>query len=235
MIRLRGVAKTYRSGKIENRVLRGIDLDIAEGDFVAFMGRSGSGKTTLLNIIGGLDMNYEGLVECDGRDLRSMRDAELSGYRNRHVGFIFQSFHLLDHLSCRENVLLPARFARGGEELPAATLRARADEVLAQVDLSDKADALPTTLSGGQKQRVAIARALLNRPSLMICDEPTGNLDHETAQSILEIFRRINEEDKITLILVTHDAEAASAAKRRIEIVDGMAREAAGPALTEAP
>jgi ABC-type lipoprotein export system ATPase subunit len=235
MIRLRGVSKTYRTGKVENRVLRGVDLEIGDGEFVALVGRSGSGKTTLLNIIGGLDTDYEGAAEFNGRDLRRMGDAELSGYRNQHVGFIFQSFHLLEHLTCRENVLLPAQFARGSDSPSEAALNSRADEVLELVDLAEKANDPPTTLSGGQKQRVAIARALFNRPSLMICDEPTGNLDRETADSILDTFRQLNEEQGITLVLVTHDPAASAAANRVVEVIDGQVRgSSSGPAQAQA-
>lgn len=231
MIRLRGVRKRYTTDKVVNEVLKGIDLDIADGEFVAIVGRSGSGKTTLLNVIGALDTDYEGSVEVGGRDLRKLDDAAISDYRNRNIGFVFQSFHLLEHMTCRENITLPALFARGELLDPAATA-ARADEVLREVDLTDKRDALPNTLSGGQKQRVAIARALFQRPKLMICDEPTGNLDSSTAQSILALFRRLNEEFGITLVIVTHDDMISKACKRIVRIDDGRIVEGAGEFAT---
>lgn len=228
MIRLRGVRKRYTTAKVVNEVLKGIDLDIEAGEFVAIVGRSGSGKTTLLNIIGALDTEYEGSVEVGGRDLRKLDDATISDYRNRNIGFVFQSFHLLEHMTCRENITLPSLFARGEGLLDATAAAARADEVLREVDLTDKREALPSTLSGGQKQRVAIARALFQRPKLMICDEPTGNLDSSTAQAILALFRRLNEEHGITLVIVTHDDMISQACKRIIRIDDGRIIEGAG-------
>ncbi len=228
MIRLRGVRKRYTTNKVVNEVLKGVDLDIGEGEFVAIVGRSGSGKTTLLNIIGALDTDYEGSVEVDGKDLRTFDDAAISDYRNRNIGFIFQSFHLLEHMTCRENVTLPALFARGDHMLTPAAVQARADEVLREVELSEKADSLPSTLSGGQKQRVAIARALFQKPRVMICDEPTGNLDSATANSILALFRRLNQEHGITLVIVTHDDMISNACQRAIRIDDGRMVEGAG-------
>jgi putative ABC transport system ATP-binding protein len=228
MIRLRGLRKSYTTAKVANEVLKGVDLDIEAGEFVAIVGRSGSGKTTLLNVIGALDSAYEGSVEVDGKQLRELDDVAISTYRNQNVGFIFQSFYLLEHMTCVENVALPAVFGRGAEALerPAALERARA--VMEQVELSEKCEALPNTLSGGQKQRVAIARALFNRPRLMICDEPTGNLDVSTAQSILSLFRRLNEEQDITLVIVTHDHMISEACKRVVHIDGGRIVEGAG-------
>jgi ABC-type lipoprotein export system ATPase subunit len=230
MLRLRGVRKSYTTNKVVNEVLKGIDLDIAAGEFVGILGRSGSGKTTLLNIIGALDSHYEGSVEVDGKQLRDLSDVQVSAYRNQNIGFIFQSFHLLEHMTCLENVALPAEFARGDKMLSRSAALARAREVMAEVELSEKCDALPNTLSGGQKQRVAIARALFGRPSMMICDEPTGNLDVATAQSILALFRRLNEERGITLVIVTHDLMISRACKRVIHIHEG--RVAEGPEVT---
>ncbi|MFV8754569.1 ABC transporter ATP-binding protein [Nannocystaceae bacterium ST9] len=235
MIRLRGVRKRYTTNKVVNEVLKGIDLDIAEGEFVAIVGRSGSGKTTLLNIIGALDTDYEGSIEVDGRDLAKLDDAGISDYRNRNIGFIFQSFHLLEHMTCRENITLPSLFARGEGLLDAAAAAARADEVLREVELTDKRDALPSTLSGGQKQRVAIARALFQKPKLMICDEPTGNLDSSTAQAILALFRRLNDEHGITLVIVTHDDMISRACKRIVRIDDGRIVEGAGEFASRTP
>lgn len=222
MIRVRGMRKSYRTGKVVNEVLRGVDLDVEEGEFVAIIGPSGSGKTTLLHTIGGLDTHYEGRVEVDGRDLRDMNDLSLSAYRNEKVGFVFQQFYLLPHLTCLENVALPSIFARGNGTLDHRAATKRAREVLEQVDLADKLHAPPTTLSGGQRQRVAIARALFNRPRLMLCDEPTGNLDSKMGAAIMDLFRRLNAEESITVLVVTHDPKIASSTARRIQVADGL-------------
>ncbi len=221
MIRARGVHKSYRTGKSELPVLRGVDLDVADGEFVAVVGRSGSGKSTLLGILGGLDTDYKGSVEVGGQDLQKLPDARLSAYRNASIGFVFQAFHLLDHLSCRDNVALPDLFVRGAGMAPAAA-RARAAELLARVGIAEKAEARPSTLSGGQKQRLAIARALSHRPALLIGDEPTGNLDSNTAEDVLALFLKLCRDDKVTLVLVTHDLHIAGAADRVIEMRDGL-------------
>jgi ABC-type lipoprotein export system ATPase subunit len=221
MIRLRGVRKSYTTNKVVNEVLKGVDLDIEAGEFAAIVGRSGSGKTTLLNIIGALDSQYDGSVEVEGKQLRELGDVAISSYRNQNIGFIFQSFYLLEHMTCLENVALPSVFSRSEQVLTRQAALARARDVLDEVELSEKCDALPNTLSGGQKQRVAIARALFCRPNLMICDEPTGNLDTATAQSILTLFRRLNEEQGITLVIVTHDHMISKACKRVIHIREG--------------
>jgi ABC-type lipoprotein export system ATPase subunit len=222
MIRVRGMRKSYRTGKLVNEVLRGVDLDVAQGEFVAIVGPSGSGKTTLLHTVGGLDSEYEGTLEVDGKDLHSMRDSELSDYRNRKVGFVFQSFYLLSHLTCCENVALPALFARAATHLDHRAAQARARDVLGQVDLADKIDSLPTTLSGGQRQRVAIARALFHQPKLMLADEPTGNLDSKTGSAIVELFRGLSRDQGLTVLIVTHDPKIAAACDRRILVEDGM-------------
>jgi ABC-type lipoprotein export system ATPase subunit len=222
MIRARGLHKSFRTGKTELPVLRGVDLDVANGEFVAVMGRSGSGKSTLLGILGGLDTDYRGTVEVAGQDLHTLPDARLSAYRNRSIGFVFQSFHLLDHLSCLDNVALPALFIRGEGGLDDATARARAQELLARVGIAEKAATRPSTLSGGQKQRLAIARALFHKPALLIGDEPTGNLDSATAEDVLTLFTGLCRDEKVTLVLVTHDPTIARAADRTIEIRDGL-------------
>jgi len=221
MIRVRGMHKSYRTGKIVTPVLHGVDLDIEDGEMVSIVGPSGSGKSTLLHAIGGLDRDYEGRIEVDGRELQSMSDVELSRYRNEHVGFVFQTFNLLNHQTCAENVALPALFARGKELLTHADALVRAREVLARVDLAEKVDAPPTMLSGGQRQRVAIARALFNHPRLMLADEPTGNLDSVMGATILELFRRLNEEDGITVVIVTHDPKIAASTHRTVRVQDG--------------
>lgn len=225
MIRVRGMHKSYRTGKLVTPVLHGVDLDIAAGEMVSIVGPSGSGKSTLLHAIGGLDRDYEGTIEVGERDLRAMSDVELSDYRNRHVGFVFQTFNLLPHQTCAENVALPALFARGEESLSPPQALDRARDVLARVDLTEKVDAQPTTLSGGQRQRVAIARALFNQPQLMLCDEPTGNLDSAMGQAIMDLFARLNEEDGITVVIVTHDPKISAATQRTVRVQDGRVLE----------
>lgn len=224
MIRVRGVHKSYRlpgpKATIELPVLRGVDFDVADGEFVAVVGRSGSGKSTLLGILGGLDTDYTGEVTVAGKELRKLSDAALSEYRNTTIGFVFQAFHLLDHLDCQDNAALPALFRRG-ERPGRDALVARARELLEMVGIADKAQVKPTTLSGGQKQRLAIARALFHKPQLLICDEPTGNLDSASATAILELFQDLCKKSGVTLLIVTHDPVIARAADRVIEIRDG--------------
>lgn len=234
MIRVRGLHKSYRlagtRAGAELPVLRGVDFDVAAGEFVAVVGRSGSGKSTLLGILGGLDTEFTGEVTVDGRELRRLSDAELSRYRNETIGFVFQSFHLLGHLSCQDNVALPALFRRGRKE-PREALLTRARELLERVGIADKALARPTTLSGGQKQRLAIARALFHDPRLLICDEPTGNLDSASAAAVLGLFTGLCKTAGVTLLVVTHDPSIAKAADRIIEIRDGRIADGAGEAV----
>lgn len=199
-------------------VLRGVSLTLAEGEMVALLGRSGSGKSTLLHLIGGLDRGYEGTLQVCGQDLRSLSDPGLSRLRNEAIGFVFQSFHLIDAASCQENVLLPNAFAQAPLPRPAA-LR-RADEALDQVGLLDRRADLPATLSGGQKQRVAIARALFFRPRLLLCDEPTGNLDSHTGAQIIALFRDLHRQGQ-TLLLITHEERISAAASRVLHMEDG--------------
>ena len=218
MIRLADVHRTYQTGKVAREVLSGVALEIADGELVSIVGRSGSGKSTLLNVIGGLDTGYTGRVEVDGKDLRALDDAALSAYRNRTVGFVFQAFNLLDHLTCAENAALPSLFR---PEMTAADAAARARAVLEQVGIGDRAEAHPTSLSGGQKQRVAIARALFGKPHVVLCDEPTGNLDLATGGAILELFRALNRRERITLVIVTHEEAISRAADRVLRLEDG--------------
>ncbi len=220
MIRLRGVVRSF-SDQPADRVLQGIDLDVEDGELVAVLGRSGSGKTTLLNVIGGLDAAYEGTVEVGEHELKSLRDTALSDYRNREVGYVFQSFHLLEHLTCAENVALPALFSRGDAALHGAQAERRAYELLDRVGLASKAGQRPGKLSGGEKQRVAVARAMFNHPRLIICDEPTGNLDATTGQAIIDLFVELNGSDGITLLIATHDEAIADVATRVVRLVDG--------------
>ena len=205
--------------------MRGINLEIAEGAFVKVVGTSGSGKTTLLNIIGGLDTGYSGTAMVAGLNLRSMSDRELSRFRNETVGFVFQHFHLLDHLDALQNVTLGSFFSRGEEAEP----EERAEQVLVRVGLKDKLHSLPGQLSGGQKQRVAIARALFNRPRLILADEPTGNLDTRTSGQIIGLFESLNKEDGITVVAVTHEDHLFRRATAGIRLEDGRMVEA-GPA-----
>ena len=218
MIRLRDVKKHYRGSARGEMALRGVDLTIDQGEMVAVVGTSGSGKTTLLNIIGGLDRDYKGSVEVDGHDLASLSDRRLSDFRNRRIGFIFQHFSLLDHMTATENVALPASFVRG--KAPLADPRARAVESLTTLGLGEKLSEHPNSLSGGQKQCVAIARALLFRPKLLLCDEPTGSLDSTTGAQIIETFQALNAEG-YTVVIITHEARVSEAARRIIRIEDG--------------
>jgi putative ABC transport system ATP-binding protein len=219
IIRLESVKKAYGQGKGRQEVLRGVSLAIEAGEMVALVGQSGSGKSTLLNIIGGLDRADDGAVKVAGNDLVRLHDRGLSRLRNERIGFIFQAFHLLDHLSCIENVALPALFSTAGDAGVA-----RAQEALGRVGLRDLAYRRPTELSGGQKQRVAIARALFNRPALLLCDEPTGNLDTQTGREVISFFQELNQRDGTTLLLVTHEERVSEAAGRVVRIVDGQIR-----------
>jgi len=214
-IRVRGLEKSY-SGL---PVLRGVDLELERGALLSVTGPSGCGKSTLLNVVGGLDRDFTGRVEVLGRDLGRESDAGLARLRRQHVGFVFQAFHLLDHLSCRENVAMPWFFGDDAHGRRAA-LR-RAEEVLERVGLGDRARDLPARLSGGQKQRVAIARALFNRPELILSDEATGSLDAATAQQVNELFVSLNRDEGITLLVVTHRERAARRAGRVVRLEAG--------------
>jgi len=219
MISLRGVTKSYPTGNGAAPVLRDIDLDIEPGELVAIVGPSGSGKTTLMNIMGCLDQPTGGSYRFDGIDVSTLSDREISRIRNQKIGFVFQMFHLLPHLTVRDNVLLPLLYApaypAGAEE--------RADELLDLVGLEARKSYFPGQLSGGQQQRVSIARALINKPRVILADEPTGNLDSDSGGSILSLFRTLNALGH-TIILVTHSEATAAIARRTIEIVDGRIR-----------
>ena len=210
--------KSYGRGAARQEVLRGVDLRIDEGEFVAVVGPSGSGKSTLLNLIGGLDQPDAGEVWVGGRDLGALSDQRLASLRNGSVGFVFQAFHLLEHLSVGENVALPAWFKEAPDS--AGRRRARALEVLDRVGIGQYLDASPAHLSGGQRQRVAIARALYSGPSLVLADEPTGNLDTVTGGEVLDLFRDLNEEG-VAFLVVTHEAETTERARRVVHIRDG--------------
>lgn len=216
MISVARVSRGYDDGaRGVVRVLDGVDLQVAAGEFVAIVGRSGSGKSTLLHVLGGLDSGFTGEVEVAGTKLSRLSDEALSRFRNEAVGFVFQSFHLVQGLSALDNVLLPAAFSagEGGGD-------AQAREALARVGLADKAGRLPSQLSGGERQRVAIARALFNRPKVLLCDEPTGNLDAQTADEVIALFQRLNAEG-LTIVAVTHEDRLREAARRVVTLVDG--------------
>ncbi|MBL9042618.1 MAG: ABC transporter ATP-binding protein [Myxococcales bacterium] len=210
-----GLRKRFSDGE----VLRGIDLVIRRGELVGFTGRSGSGKSTLLHILGGLDRGYEGKVSLLGQDLATLSDRALANLRNRHIGFVFQAFHLLTHLSCLDNVLLPNAFAQ--EPLGRMQAEERAMAALTRVGLADRRHSRPSELSGGQKQRVAIARALLFQPEVLLCDEPTGNLDDFTGQQIIDLFVELNR-DGLTMVLVTHEPRVAQATTRLLSLQNGL-------------
>jgi ABC-type lipoprotein export system ATPase subunit len=229
IVRLRDVTKSYGVGAAKTPVLRGVSFDVGRGEFVALVGQSGSGKSTLLNIIGGLDQPDSGEVEILGIDAIKSSDTRRAGMRNQSIGFVFQAFNLLDHLTVIGNVTLPAAFGRTGGDV-----EARGREALRRVGLSDLADRRPGELSGGQKQRVAIARALFNAPTLLLCDEPTGNLDSETGKEVIDFFRELNAKDGVTLLIVTHERRVSSVAKRVIAMRDGMLVETSDQALADA-
>ncbi len=219
VIRLENLRKRYPGADID--VLRGIDLTIEARDFVSIVGRSGSGKTTLLNLIGGLDSAFEGEARVAGLDLQALSDAEISEFRNRTVGHVFQAYHLLDHLTCRENVALASLFARSEARRDASWVRSRADELLDAVGLPGTGARRPSTLSGGERQRIAIARALFNQPQILLCDEPTGNLDIETGREVVDLLSILHREHEVTIIAATHDEGIAAAGARVLRLVDG--------------
>ncbi len=214
---MRGLTKNYNLGRTTVYALRGVNLDVKEGEFVAIVGNSGAGKTTLLNCIAGLDSPDSGVVLFRGENLHKMDDAARSKARLREMGFIFQSYALLPHFNTRENVALPADLAGLSKEL-----KERIENLLAGVGLTPQAKQFPATLSGGQMQRVAIARALTNRPAVIFADEPTGDLDSETGKQVMDLLKKFHEETKTTIILITHDQDVAKYAERQIVIEDGV-------------
>jgi putative ABC transport system ATP-binding protein len=211
------VTKVYGLGEVKVHALRGITLVIEPGDYVAVMGSSGSGKTTLMNIVGCLDMPTEGRYLLDGIDVRRFGDDQLSLIRNRKVGFVFQSYNLIPRTSALQNVELPLTYAG----VPARERLERARAALASVGLVDRAEHQPSELSGGQQQRVAIARAMVGNPSLILADEPTGNLDSVSGDQIMEVFDRVNSEGR-TVVMITHEEHVAARAKRVVRLADGL-------------
>jgi putative ABC transport system ATP-binding protein len=216
LIEARDLWKTYVMGSEEVHALAGVDVTVAKGDYVAIMGPSGSGKSTLMNLLGCLDNPSKGSYHLNGREVSSMTDDELSAIRNQEIGFVFQTFHLLPRAPALPNVELPLVY-RG---IAPEERRRRAERALERVDLGDRFDHRPSELSGGQRQRVAIARALVNDPSLVLADEPTGNLDSKTSEEILGLFDALHQKGH-TIIIVTHDEEVASHANRTIRVRDG--------------
>jgi putative ABC transport system ATP-binding protein len=217
IIETRGLTKVYGSNGTAVHALRGVDLDIARGEFVALIGPSGSGKSTLMAILGCLDTPTAGTYTLDGQHVHELAGADLAAIRNEKVGFVFQSYNLLPKASIRRNVELPMLYAGVSRK----ERRERAMELLERVGIPEKADKLPSTLSGGQRQRVAIARALANRPALLLADEPTGALDSHTGQEVLALFSELHAQGN-TVLLVTHDPSIAALAERQVEIRDGV-------------
>lgn len=218
VIRTRGITKELPLGKYVVHALRGVDMDIYPGEMVGIVGPSGSGKSTLLGLIGGLDTPTHGTIEIDGVDITRMNEDQLTEIRNEKIGFIFQFFNLIPTLTALENVALPIQFARKRNFNPDK----RAKELLQQLGLGDRMRHRPSELSGGQQQRVAIARALANNPPLLLADEPTGNLDTESGQVVLETLRQIQRESGTTVVIVTHDPDLAGIADRTLTLVDGL-------------
>ncbi len=216
LLELRQVRKIYHVAGEEVRALDGVDLDVNEGEFISIIGPSGSGKSTLMHLLGCLDSPTEGSIRFDGMDLSRASSGELAKVRNRKIGFVFQTFNLLQRLNVLQNVELPMIYAG----IPSRQRHEMATRALNQVDLANRAKHRPTQLSGGQSQRVAIARALVNDPKIVFADEPTGNLDSQTGHTILELLRDLSRKGR-TIILVTHDAKIASQTHRKIEIRDG--------------
>ena len=213
MIKTENLTRTYGKGEGKVTALDGVSLTINDGEMVAIIGKSGSGKSTLLNLLGGLDKPTSGQIFYNDKELGSMKDTELSEFRLKNVGFVFQFFDLIPELTAEENVLLPSRLAKNKD--------AGADELYKALDIGDRVKHYPSELSGGQQQRAAIARALINSPDVILCDEPTGNLDRASGEEVMALLKRLNSEQGKTVIIVTHDAEIAAQCGRVIEISDG--------------
>ena len=218
LLSARGLSKSYAMGRRTLEVLRSVDLDVARGEFLALRGASGAGKSTLLHLMGGLDSPNAGEIRFAGQNLAAFSESELTHFRNRRVGFVFQAYHLLPELTALENVCLPARVAR----ISAGTAEKRGRELLARAGLQEHVEHKPFEPSGGEQQRVAIARALINEPELLLADEPTGNLDSRTGGEIIELLKSLRAEKHMTLAIATHDEEIAAHAERTIQLVDGQ-------------
>ena len=217
MIKMQGITKTYKLGKIEVNALRGVNIEIKPGEMVAIMGPSGSGKSTLMNIVGCLDQQSSGTYELDDANIGKLNDNQLADIRNKKIGFVFQNYNLLARTSALANVELPLIYSGNNNNS-----RTRSLEALERVGLSDRAKHKPNELSGGQQQRVCIARALGNNPAIILADEPTGNLDTRTGHEIMDMFKELNRSDGITIVMVTHEREIAQYAQRIINLRDGV-------------
>jgi len=220
LIELKGVTKTFHLGEVDLQVLKGISLSVARGEFVALTGSSGSGKSTLMNTLGCLDRPTSGEYWLDGTEVSGISNNARAAIRNTKMGFVFQNFNLLPRTAALEQVMMPLSYAP--KPVGSGEARRRAEELLRRVGLAERMDHRPSQLSGGQQQRVAIARALINRPPFLLADEPTGNLDSKTTAEVLEMFRKLNEEDGLTILLVTHDPKVAAACKRVVRMADGL-------------
>lgn len=213
MIKTENLTRTYGKGEGMVTALKGVSLTIGDGEMAAIIGKSGSGKSTLLNLMGGLDKPTEGKIFYNDEEISSMKDSELAEFRLKNIGFVFQFFDLIPELTAEENVLLPSRLAKNKEN--------SAEEIYSALDISDRIKHYPSELSGGQQQRAAIARALINSPEVILCDEPTGNLDKASGEEVMKLLKRLNQEQGKTVIIVTHDPEVAAQCGRVIEISDG--------------
>ena len=217
MIKLTGINTIYRTNEIETLALENVNLDVEKGEFVSIMGPSGCGKSTLLNIMGLLDAPSSGKIEINGTSVENMKDKELAAFRNKTLGFVFQSFHLINSLNVIDNVELPLLYRK----MPAKERTRLAKEVLERVGLSHRMRHMPTQLSGGQCQRVAIARAIVGNPEIILADEPTGNLDSKMGAEVMELLHKLNKEDGRTIVMVTHNEEQAKQTSRTIRFFDG--------------
>ena len=217
IIEVKNVSKSFGKGENINQVLKSADMNVEQGEFVSLMGASGSGKSTLLYLVGGLDRQFEGNIYVCGKDIGSLKDKELSDLRLKNMGFVFQFYNLVMNLNVMDNILLPQTMAgRKKSELKSAL-----DEILEITGLADKRKAMPNTLSGGQQQRVAIARAVLGNPSIILADEPTGNLDAQSTKEVMDLFSKLNKEKGLTILQVTHSEQCASYGTRIIRLEDG--------------
>lgn len=217
MIRLQNIEKVYRTDTVETLAVNGISLDIAKGEFLSIMGPSGCGKSTLLNIMGLLDLPSKGSIRIDGKDISNMKDQQLAAFRNQKLGFIFQSYHLINDLQVLDNVELPLLYRNASEK----DRRSMATEALEKVGLSNRLKHFPTQLSGGQRQRVAIARAIVGNPQIILADEPTGNLDSAMGNEIMDILINLNKNEGTTIVMVTHDENMANKTHRLVRLFDG--------------
>ncbi|MCQ2529418.1 MAG: ABC transporter ATP-binding protein [Saccharofermentans sp.] len=217
IITVDNVKKSFGKGDTKLDVLKGVNLSVTKGEFVSLMGQSGSGKSTLLYLVGGLDMDYEGDIVICGNKLKGLKDKKLSDIRLKEIGFIFQFYNLVQNLNVEDNILLPAAVA--GKDM--GEYRKKLDEILDIVELTDKRKSMPAQLSGGQQQRVAIARALIGEPSIILADEPTGNLDKESGKKVMEIFSKINKEKGMTILQVTHNEEYTQYGNRIVRLDSG--------------